>query len=587
MKELLARLFSRPVIAFELIVASLFANLLALATPMFVIQVLNRYIAYGVDSTLATLTAGVVIAIVLEFGFRQVRLRLAGAVNARFDEAQASGAFDVLTGAKAAAMDMLPPGLRREVIKGAETVQAAYNAPNVAAVLDVPFALVFVGALFLLSPLLAAIAVGFLSVIFVAVMVNQLSLRQPTRQLTAVSGRCGTLVDSAIVAADTVRAFNSSGFLRRLWRGETRTLDGLRRRIVARQGLLLSLTQSSQALMSVAIIAIGATLAVKGDLSVGALIGANILAARALGPISRLAGLTGQFARARQSLNMFREFAKLPQERMQGSALSEYKGGLEFKDLAFAFPGSNAPLFESLSMKLEPGAILVVNGANGAGKTTLARLLLGLLEPTRGQILVDGVDLAQVVPEWWRRQVVYLPQEPRFLNATLRENLLAFNPELDDGGLNGLVRAAGLRSFIDHNPAGFDAPVVNQGDNLSLGHRRRLALARGLATDGMLVVVDEPTEGLDGEGSAKVYAVMNELAKRGRTIIAFSHDPNIIMGARFVLDLDSKPVPKLKETRPADPTPAIQATAAQAHVQSGSYRTAQGTARGQPKGDPK
>ena len=118
MKELFARLKSRPAIFGEMIAASLLANILALASPLFVIQILNRYVAHGVDATLATLAAGTIIAIMLEFGFRQVRLRLAAFVNAPFDEGLTNSAFAVLTGAKSAAIDALPAGLRQQIVSG-------------------------------------------------------------------------------------------------------------------------------------------------------------------------------------------------------------------------------------------------------------------------------------------------------------------------------------------------------------------------------------------------------------------------------------------------------------------------------------
>jgi len=112
-----------------------------------------------------------------------------------------------------------------------------------------------------------------------------------------------------------------------------------------------------------------------------------------------------------------------------------------------------------------------------------------LLAPSRGQVVVDGVDLAQVAPEWWRRQLVYLPQEPGFMNATVRENILAFNPNLDEVGLNTVIREAGLESFFATSQKGFDMELVGGGRNLPLGIRRRLALARALACDGRLVIL--------------------------------------------------------------------------------------------------
>ncbi len=545
MKELLARLKSRPAIFAEMIAASLLANILALATPLFVIQVLNRYIAHGVDATLATLAAGTIIAILLEFGFRQVRLRLAASVNAPFNQRLTNSAFAVLTGAKSAASDALAPGLRQQIVSGADTIQTTYAAPNVAALFDVPFALIFVAALFLLSPTLAVIVAVFLILVFAVALMTMATLRQPTRDMLTTGGRRSTLIGAAITAADTIRAFNAQDFIRRQWRDESALFQRLHRIVTGRQGMVQTLSISAQALMSVAVIATGAILVVQGRLDVGSMIGANILAARALGPLIKLAQMSESFVKARQALALLHEFSKVPQERTEGSALGEYSGALEFQDLGFAHPGQRTPLFESMSLKLEPNALLVVAGSNGAGKTTLARLIVGLLEPTRGKILADGVDLAQIVPEWWRKQIVYLPQEPGFLNATIRDNLLAGNPDLDDGALNELIRAAGLKSFIDQSLEGFDTPLTANGANLSLGVRRRLALARALATDGMLVVIDDPTEGLDTEGAQLVIDTINKLAKRGRTIVVFSHDPQILAAAPHYVDLNSKPVPKL------------------------------------------
>lgn len=545
MRELFRRLFSKPGLAMELVAASLFANILALAAPLFVIQVLNRYIAHGVDATLLTLTTGVLIAISLEFAFRQVRLRLARGVSVTPDERSTMAGYAVLVQAKPAVLERIPPGARSEIISGATAIETAYSSTNIAAVLDVPFALLFIFVLFLLNPIIAGIVASFVTVVFLIGTLSAYFLREPTRALLETSGPGNALVSTAIGEMDMVRAFNAGGFLLGAWEKHVRMAQGLRRFVVSRQGLLQSVTQSSTALMSVCVIAVGASLVIRGEFDVGAMIGANILGSRALMPISRFAQMGEVFAKARQSLNLLREFTKIPLEPSTGSAKTNYEGGIELRDLAFAYPNSSGPLFESLSLKLAPGTVLVVSGDNGAGKTTLARLLVGLLEPSRGQILADGLEFKQLLPEWWRKQLIYLPQEPSFLNATIEENLRLANPDIDDHGLNLVIDAVGLRRFLDESSNGFETPVTANGRHLSRGIRRRLAMARGLVTDGALAILDEPTEGLDGEGCAAIYAIMNDLVKRGRTIIVFSHDPTIVKGAAAVLDLNSKPVPRV------------------------------------------
>jgi len=302
--------------------------------------------------------------------------------------------------------------------------------------------------------------------------------------------------------------------------------------------------------MSVTTMSIGAILVVRGDLDVGALIGANILAARALQPISRFAQIGEVFLKAKQSSALLSEFLKLPREAETGSAKRDYTGALELRDIGFIYPGATGPLFESLNVTIPAGSICVINGSNGAGKTTLARLIMGIIEPNRGQILADGLELRQVQPEWWRQQVIYMPQEPGFLNATIQENLTLNAPETEIGRLNQIIDAAGLRKFLDETPNGFETQITDNGRKLAVGIRRRLALARALMTGGKLVVLDEPTEGLDGEGSKVVSAVVSNLHKQGHTIIATSHDSNIIKQADIFIDISSKPVPEIRHAEP-------------------------------------
>ena len=556
MKELLRRLLIRPGLTLELVLASLFANVLALAPSLFVIQVLNRYVANGVDSTLMTLTIGVAIAIALEFSFRQVRNRLAKGISAKQDEQIALASFGVLATAKAGSIERLPPGQQREIIAGIDNIRNAYGAANISSVLDLPFALLFLGVLYLLTPELGIIATLFALIAFLIGLLMTAAIRVPTHRLTDTARRANLVTFTAIQESDTLRAFNATHFLTKVWQTQISFAQNLYRSIIARQGLLVSISQSVVGLMAATLMAVGAILVVEGKLDVGALIGANILAARALQPISRFSLMGEVFLKAKQSATLLNEFFKLPREAETGSAKQNYTGSLELRDIGFSYQGTTGPLFESLSVKIPAGSICVINGTNGAGKTTLARLIVGLIDPSRGQILADGLDLRQVHPEWWRKQVMYMPQEPGFLNATLEENLTVNAPDTENSQLNQIIDASDLRQFLDETPNGFETPITDNGRKLAVGIRRRLALARALTTNGKLLVFDEPTEGMDKKGSAVVSSILSSLHSQGHTIIITSHDTNVINQANIFVDLTSKPVPKIRrQKKPSSEVP--------------------------------
>ena len=306
-----------------------------------------------------------------------------------------------------------------------------------------------------------------------------------------------------------------------------------------------TLTMSGSSLTSVVLYAVGATIVIKGDLTVGALIGANILASRAYQNTTRLVQTSYLFAKAKQAFNDIAILKRLPLEAVEGSALRVYKGQIEFQDVGFAYPNTSHPVFESLTLNITPGKTMAVYGENGTGKTTLAKLLIGLLEPRRGSILADSVNLQQLAAPWWRQQVIYVPQEPTFINATIRENILFLNPKLDEAVLNSILRTADLKQFLDQTSSGLDTLITDNGKNLPLGIRRRLALARGLVINGQLVLLDEPTDAMDDKGVQAVYNVMNDMAKAKKTIIVFSNDPKILKGASLILNLNVKPEPEL------------------------------------------
>jgi ATP-binding cassette, subfamily C, bacterial LapB len=545
MKELVRRLALHPLLTIEILGATFLITLLTLAQPVYVIQLLNRYVTYGFHGTLITLTIGMLIAILMQFCFRMIRTRMGMAINLEPNNILARDVLSILSHAKSEHLGQVPRPKLQEALTHVQTIQTVYDAQTINHLLDAPFSLIFIAVMYLLSPLLAglcclgilgALLSGWMSLIKSGKTADLLG-----KEMTAHRGS----TFAALHAQETVRAFGGIEFLFKNWDKQLHRIEILRKKLAATREFSQTLGLSGNSVTSVAIYAVGAVLVVQGDLTVGALIGANILSGRAYQTSTRLVQILLMLKKAQTAFMDLSVLRQFPREASQGTALKSYTGQVEFKDLGFFFPNRANPVFESLNLKLTPGSVLVVYGANGTGKTTLAKLLLCLLSPRRGTIQVDGVTLSQIVPSWWRRQVIYMPQELDFLNGSFRENLLLLNPELDDTRLNQILRITDLKPFLDQAPNGLETPLVDNGRTIPMGIRRRLALARALASDGQLAVLDEPTDAMDKKGVEAVYGVMNTLAKAQKTIIVFTNDPKILKGASIILNLNAKPIPEL------------------------------------------
>lgn len=555
MREIYLRLRSRPGLTAELLLASLVANILGLALPFYVIQVLNRYLSYGVDATLFTLTVGVLLAVTLEWSFRQLRLRLAETLGEARNRELMSGAMGVLTRSTHASLAQYPRKEREELFASFELIETAYNANNIAAILDVPFALLFLFVLFLISPILGAVATGFVLLVFLYGLLSQRALRRRYNQLTETVAVGNRIVQQANRHEDALRLFDRSQNMLRRWNAYLDQWLAEKRVIGRQQGAIQVSTASLQAFMGVAIYAIGARKVLTGELNIGLLIGANILAFRALGPLVRFAQMGDSLIRAEQALERLQLFARSAVEPKGSAARKRFHGQLELRDIAFRYPGMVYPLYESMQVMLPAQGVLVVTGSNGAGKTTLARIITGLLNPTRGAVLADGVDIRQLAPVWWHGQLKYWPQEPDLWGGSLREVLTEASAKpLPDHEIRHILTETDLAQWVDRSEHGLDMDVGPTA-GISLGYRRRIALARAMAVGGRLVVFDDPVEGLDEVGRKMVYQWVVRCIQGGHTLMILSNDRFFMKLATLHLDLDCKPVPKLHVLESANTVP--------------------------------
>lgn len=189
-----------------------------------------------------------------------------------------------------------------------------------------------------------------------------------------------------------------------------------------------------------------------------------------------------------------------------------------------------------MSLELSPGEVVALVGPSGCGKSTLAALLVGFIRPDRGRVLVGGRDLTELDIDAWRRQVAYLPQKPRLFAGTIADNVRLGARQSSDDAVRRALQAAGA-DFVEGLPAGIDTPLDGHGLGLSTGQRQRIALARALLRNAPLMVLDEPTTGLDVDSEATVLGAMRQLIA-GRTVLLITHRPALLAIADRVVRLD-------------------------------------------------
>jgi ATP-binding cassette subfamily C exporter for protease/lipase len=285
-------------------------------------------------------------------------------------------------------------------------------------------------------------------------------------------------------------------------------------------------------------LAVGAILAIQGEISAGAMIAANVLVGRALAPIDLLVGTWRPFLMARAAWHRLSRLLDAHPPRDPNLAQLPPQGMVQLKGVTALAEGRPQPILEQVSLALQPGRVLVVLGPSGSGKSTLARVLLGIWPRIQGEVLLDGRPLST-----WDREVLgprigYLPQDVELLEGTVADNI-ARHGDPDPQRVIQAAQAAGLHEMLLRLPRGYDTPVGEIGQLLSGGQRQRLALARALYGEPELVVLDEPNANLDDQGERALAQSVQALRARGAAVVLITHRPNAIALADDLLVLEA------------------------------------------------
>jgi ATP-binding cassette subfamily C protein LapB len=522
----------------EVAALSFFVNLLALAVPIFVMQVYDRVVYKGGMTTLQVLCLGMALVLVFDFVLRQSRARILQVVALRVDVLVGRRLFDQVTRLPLMALEAQPAAHWQALFRDIDTVRGTLSGATALLVCDLPFTLLFLALAFVIATPIAWVIVVMMPLfVFVAWRSGAVLTERTAAERQKMLSR-DTLLAEIIAGRTTVKALALDGVLRPEWeQRHAATIDGAMRRGSAADSYA-TLAVSLAAATTVAVMTVGAMAVVHQRLSVGALIAANMLSGRLTGPLNRLVANWRSFAQFRQAARRLGQVFAMAVDRADGALdFGRPRGLLAVEGVIFAFADGAQPIFDGLDLTISPGGITALVGRNGSGKTTLLKLLQGLYAPQRGRVLLDGADVAQFSRSDLAAVMGYVPQESVLLSGPLRDSIAARVPDADDAAILRAATLAGAHAFIIDLPDGYRTEVGEGGHRLSAGQRQRLGIARALVGDPPVLLFDEPSASLDRQAEQELRSTLVQLAKE-RTIVLVSHSPVLLSAARTIVVLE-------------------------------------------------
>lgn len=526
--------FWTPILSFwknyaEIILCSIFINLIVIALPLFTMNVYDRVVPNFAEATLFVLASGIVIATIFDFVLKVIRSYIletvAARVGGKFD-------FDFLERLLLIrAQDMtLSTGERFNLFKELQGVRDFYAAKMAPAIVDLPFCIVFMVVIFLISPPLFLVPLVGAILIFVINMFAQLPIKMTTKKFFASMQKKSTVLVETLSGMQTFKMFNATGGRLARWKLISTESADMARHSQFVMGTSAALSGMVANLVYIFIVFFGVFQIHDNHLTVGGLIACTTLAGRAVAPIMNIAGVIARLRQSQDVLKTIDSVFKLPYEGedvLRNSAKGPFDGRIELQNVTYSYPGQMRPAVSGASLVINPGEKVGLIGKTGAGKSTLAALMTGYMHGYDGEIFLDDFSLQAIAPTELRRSIAIVPQTSFFFAGTIRENIVMGREDASDEVLHRAVHLSGLDLTLRQTGQGLDTPVGENGERLSGGQRQAIALARAFLRDPKILIFDEPTTGMDQLLEQRVQQSMQEFLK-GRTFIMITHRTSLL-----------------------------------------------------------
>lgn len=507
--------------------AAVAINLIGLVTSLFSMTVYDRVVPNNAMSSLVVLTIGVAVVLVFDFVLKLLRAHFVDVAGARIDHRIGADVFEKLMAIRLDNRRM-STGALSGLVRELEALREFFASATLVAVVDVPFVLVALLVMWLVGGAMVLVPAIIGVVVIVIALATQPVMRRLSHGALRDSLSKQSVLIEAITGLETLRASNATGFMARRWGRVTtdHAASGLRQRFIA--AFATTAATTAQTVAYIGVVVAGAAMVGEHRITTGAIVACSILSGRALAPLAQIAQL---LTRLHATNTAYVQIDRLMQARTDEGhtrfSAGPIAGRLELRNVRFVYPGAETPAVDGITLAIEAGQRVALVGTMGSGKSTVARLLAGLVVPTGGQVLLDGLDLRSYDPAGLRKDMGVVLQDNMLLSGSVAENIALGRAGIDDAEVLRAATVSGTQQFMRQVPNGYDLRLADRGEGLSGGQRQSIAIARALAGRPRIVILDEPSSAMDMQSEqALLERLIAEL--EGRTVILVTHRPHLL-----------------------------------------------------------
>ena len=523
----------------QTILAAIIVNFLGLVSSFFIMTVYDRVLPNQAIESLIALTIGVLIAHLFDFALKSLRGYFIDIAGQRLDASVGARVFDNLMAMRLDAKRGAT-GAVAGLIKEFENLRDFFSSATLVAVVDLPFIFLFIGVIALIGgPLAFVPLIGVFIAIAAGLVIQPLIMSRTKEAMKEGHAKHAVLIET-LAGLETVKSVDASDMMRARWRAGV-----MRQAKVSTIGRFLSQFGVNtagfvQQFAQVGVVVIGVFLVGANSITTGALIATVILTGRAMAPLGQVASL---LSRMNGALASYKSLDKLMRSDSEVDPTRDYlrrdklEGKIELREVSFTYPGQKKRALDEVSFTIEPGERVAIVGKNGSGKSTIVRQITGVFEPNEGSVLVDDTDIRQIRPGDLRSNMGAVLQDVCLFSGSIRENIALGLEKVSDQDILNAAKIAGVHDFVGASAGGYDQRLAERGEGLSGGQRQSIALARALAANPSILLLDEPSSALDSQTEAALIARL-EAATRGKTLLIVTHRMSMVKLVDRIIVLD-------------------------------------------------